>query len=122
MNKIPHYYGDTVRGLFFSGGVIMVLTLPFFKEITNINIFIPIFIMLVLAFAAGLTNPQSRWSIIMDTIVSGFAFIAFEYCAVTKFYDLTDSFFWTNQILAILFFLAFYYSIKTWRGSSWFLN
>ena len=117
---IGHYYGDLIRRLFIAGGSIMILTLPFFKEIIPIPIFFSIFSIVIIGVFAGLTNPRQKWVNILNAIISAVAFVTFEYFAV-NIYTLSgdylkDLFFWTNQTLAIIFFVALYFGAKTVRG------
>ena len=112
-----HYYGDNVRRLFFAGGIVMIITLPFFKYLLPVPVFASVLTMVVIGLAAGLTNPKQRSVIIADVIISAVAFVAFEYQAVIGLGDGTDPLFFINQALAIIFFIAFYLSIKSLR---WF--
>ncbi len=117
-----HYYGDRIRGLFMFTGVLMTITLPFFSSIIKLPITISLVAMLALAVLGGFLNPVQKSIIIIDTIVSVLAFLAFEYYAVTTYMNTDPSvslnvyFYWLNQIFALLFFLAVYLSIKTLRG------
>lgn len=113
---IPHYYGDMIRVLFLIAGIIMLLGLPFFKDLLPIPYIIPILTILVVDFFAGLTNPKLNWVIALNLIISLFGFLVFEYTAVSNFSDSHKSFAFVNQILAIIFFIALYYSTKTLRG------
>jgi hypothetical protein len=118
--KYPHYYGDIVRRLFLTGGGIMLLTLPFLKEYTNVRTILSTFIILVIAFLAGITNPKQKWTMYLDSSTSIIALIVFEFAAVQVFQTSSFSgFFWVNQTLAIIFFFSLYFSIKTLRGSTY---
>ena len=117
--KIPHYYGDTVRKLFIVGGILMLVTLPIFYEDIPIPFIVSVFAILVVALLAGLTNPRQAWVSVLDLIVSVLAFIMLEYVAIfAGAYDgvSQSGFFLTTQALAIIFFIAVYYSAKTLRG------
>ena len=78
-DRLSHYYGDTIRICFIVGGIIMLLTLPFFKYLVDAPIFVSIIAMLVIGVTAGLTNPRQLWVIMFDAVVSAVAFIVFEY-------------------------------------------
>ncbi len=112
-----HYYGDVVRRLFIAGGVVMVFTLPFFEHLLPGPYFVSILVMLAVGVAAGLTNPRQNWAIILDVAISLFTFVIFEYHAATNFPDKTEFLYWVTQGLAILFFFALYFSIKSARGA-----
>lgn len=113
-----HYYGDMVRSLFFVGAIIMAVTLPFFTNQLPVPASIAIFIILAIGTIAGLTNPRQKWVLYTNVTISTIAFMTFEYYATVSFtsYFFSD-FFLLNQTLAIIFFVAFYYSIKSLRGS-----
>jgi len=121
-DKLPHYYGDTIRLIFVIGGIGMLLTLPVFQDRINLPIFISIIAMLGIGVTAGLTNPRQRWVIIFNAVASALGFFIFEYYAVDAFTGRVDLFFLANQFLALLFFIALYYSVKTLRGFTLFLN
>lgn len=110
----PHYYGDAVRRLFFFAGIIMLITIPS-KNLLPAHIFVSLVSILIVDLAAALTNPRQRWIIIFDAVVAAVGLITFEYNSIVS-YDTADPVFWINQILALIFFLAFYFSIKTIRA------
>jgi len=112
-----HYYGDIVRRLFIAGGLVMVFTLPFFEHLLPGPYFISILIMLLVGVSAGLTNPTQMWAILLDLVISLFVFVIFEYHAATNYPDKTEPLYWIIQGLAVLFFFALYFSIKSTRGA-----
>ena len=116
-----HYYGDTVRRLFLAGGIIMLVTLPLFTNLLPTTTSVSVLIVLVLGFVAGLVSPAHRTVVVINTIVAGIGMFFYEYYAVTGYFlpDGTaykDLFVFTNQVLAIIFFFALYYSSKSVRG------
>jgi hypothetical protein len=113
-----HYYGDLVRFLFLAGAVLMLLTLPFINNRVPVPIFVSILAILTLALVAGFTNPRLRSTVILDTTIAISAFIIFEYYAVSGYIEISavDLYFVSNQLLAIIFLIASYYSTKTLRG------
>ena len=118
----PHYYGDSIRGLFMFTGVVMVATLPTFSQLIQVPVTVSIVAMLALAILGGFLNPVQKWIMFVDTCVSILAFIGFEYYAVNTYLYLSPNvpahvyFYWLNQVFALFFFLAVYLSIKTLRG------
>ena len=126
MNK-EHYYGDAVRTLFIIGVLIMVVSFPFFRSFISEPLSLSIIGSVVLAVFGGLMNPKQKWVIFLNTIIPIIALLFFEYYAVNTYINLSSTensvkniqvaFFWTNQILAIIFFLATYLSTKTLRGA-----
>ncbi len=117
-----HYYGDRIRTLFMITGLLMAATLPFFSELIHLPVTISLIAMLGLAVLGGFLNPNQKWIIVLDTIVSILAFGTFEYYAVTTYLSVAPTsatnvyFYWLNQVFALFFFLAVYLSVKTLRG------
>ena len=125
MNKesLEHYYGDRIRTLFVVGGLIMAVSYPFFHSLIHNLLALSIIGSIVLSVVGGLMNPLQKWVIFLSTIISIVAFISFEYYAIYAYINLPPTqelhvaFFWTNQVLAVIFFLAAYLSTKTLRGA-----
>ena len=111
-----HYYGDTVRQLLIVAGLLMLASGPFFRSALPVPALVSVLAVLVVVLAAGLINPQQRWTITLTTIISLFGFLVFEYYAMMSYDSGPQTFFWINQTLAILFFLALYLSTKTLRS------
>ena len=117
-----HYYGDAVRTLFIITGVVMLVMLPFFASLIKAPIILSIVGILALAIFGGFLNPKQLWIIVINTLISIGAFAIFEYYAVLSYINPTSNiqlatkFFWVNQTLALLFFIAVYLSVKSLRG------
>lgn len=113
-----HYYGDVVRRFFFAGALIMLATLPFFSELLPVPAYVALLMIIVIEVVAGFTNPLQSWVALVDTLISVAAVAVFEYYAVTFYnlYTVKSFVFWVNQILALNFFFALYFSSKTLRG------
>ena len=119
-DSIPHYYGDIIRRLFILAGIIMFTLMPVFSDRIPEPTSISILAVIILVAGAGITNPKRAWTAYFDLAVSSIAIIVFEYYGILTYSSsrsYTDSFFIVNQILAVLFLLAFYYSVKTVRGT-----
>lgn len=113
-----HYYGDIVRALFLAGAILMAISLPFLNSVLPVPAYASIFIIIAIGLIAGLTNPVQKWVIASNVLISFVAFVSFEYYAIYYFSKLNFSLvFIINQILALIFFVAMYYSIKSLRGS-----
>ena len=113
--NIVHYYGDTVRKLLIGAAIVMLVGLPIFNDRLPVSAPISIVAILILGLFAGLTNPRKIWVSVVNAIFSVIGIFIFEYYAVQT-YDLADLLFWANQALAIIFFIALYYSTKSWRA------
>lgn len=114
--SLPHYYGDIVRKLFLWGGLIMLLTLPFFNQFLPVPAFVSMLAILVIGLVAGFTNPLQRWVMFLDIVVALVGLIAFEYHAVSQYSVIPLLLFLIDQLLAVIFFFALYFSTKTLRG------
>lgn len=117
-NKKPHYYGDLVRKLFLAAAVFMIIMLPFMNQFLEVPLYVSILIAIGISVFAGITNPVQAWAVIFNFIIALIGSIVAEYEAVQGYtnYSITHRTFWANQILAIIFIVALYYSTKTVRG------
>lgn len=115
---IPHYHGHIVRRLFVLAGIIMLLGLPFFAMVVKGGVFMAISGILVLGLYAGLTTPKHTWIMWGDVVLSAIGSFTFEVLAIGLYDSGTSvtSYFIFNQALAIVFFLALYFSVKTFRA------
>lgn len=105
----------------------MAISYPFFRALVSGPWVFSIIGCIALAVFGGLMNPEQKWVIFLNTIIPIVAFIFFEYYAVTTYLNLSSipktaenlqvGFFWTNQVLAVIFFFATYLSTKTLRGA-----
>ncbi|HEU0050862.1 MAG TPA: hypothetical protein VFQ60_02275 [Patescibacteria group bacterium] len=115
-----HYYGDHVRKLFLLAGALMICTFPFFQNLIDVPVSLTIFFVLIIALFAGIQSPRHRWTALFNSIVSITALCVFEYKAVsfyfTNGYDSKPTFFWTNELLALIFFFALYFGTKSLRA------
>lgn len=114
-----HYYGDIMRKLFVGAAVVMLLTLPFFSAdyLIPAPLLISLAAIFMIVLLAGFISPGHKLVIAAHTIAAGFGMIVFEYYAVYAYVHLEGRFFAANQLLALIFFIAFYYSVKTFRGA-----
>ena len=123
INYYGHYYGKIIRLIFIIGGLVMLVTFPFFGNLVNLPLPISIFIIILFVVLGGLINPLSKWVFILGSIIPIFALAMFEYYAFHTYQNLSAgsssmniAFFWINQALALLFFFATYLSVKTLRA------
>lgn len=118
---MPHYYGDIVRKLFLTGSLVTMITVPLFAHMFTHPFYIPSGFAVLFGVLAALTSPAQKIVLWMDALVAGIMVVGFEYYASNPWmYGHMD----VHNILlrgiylflGILFFFAFYYSIKTIRG------
>lgn len=113
-SDVSHYYGDIIRVLFITASIIILGTLPILKESIPVPHAVSLAFVVAVGIAAGLTSPQYQWIMAVDAFISFLGVGAFEYAAISLS-QLWGIFFWTNQSLAIIFFITLYYSVKSLR-------
>lgn len=113
---ITHYYGDIVRRLFLAAGVIMLVATPFFAQFLPVPAVLSLLAVLAISVAAGLTNPLQRWAMLLDVAAALIGLVVFEYHAISRFAEMPPLLFMVDQVLAVIFFFALYFSVKTVRG------
>lgn len=116
--KKNHYYGDLVRKFFLAGAIFMIVALPFMNSYIEVPLYISILAAITIGVIAGITNPAQKWAGILNFCIALAASFVFEYQAVIGYtnYSYLHRTFWANQLLAIIFLIALYYSTKTVRG------
>jgi len=116
--EIPHYHGDVVRVIFVVSAVVLIvakstgadLPLSTLGTVTGA---------VILAVAAGITNPAQFWIHWLNTVLSIYGTILFgmtaigSYRAGISFFD--PSFFYV-EVLALLSLIALYFTTRTVRG------
>lgn len=117
-DKKAHYYGDLVRKFFLAAAIFMLVMLPFMNRFLEVPLYISIVIAIGISVFAGLTNPIQKWVAILDFVIAVTGASVAEYHAVIGYttYSMVHRSFWANQILAVIFLVALYYSTKTVRG------
>jgi hypothetical protein len=118
VKNIHHYYGDIVRVLYLSSAIFMLLLLPFVTDYIPVPTYIALLIILTLGIVAGVTNPAQRWVAVLDTFIAFGGVFIFGYYSIESylFYSIFNLYFWANQIQAVIFLFALYFSVKTMRG------
>ena len=115
---VPHYYGDIVRALFLVAALIMLLGLPVFVNYLDFPLFYSVITMVILGLSAGLTNPRQTWIAAVNVAIAITGFIVFDIKTVDAYRTQVGGmkFFISNLVLAFLFLMAIYFSVKTLRG------
>lgn len=118
---VYHYYGDLVRRLFLVGGVVILFTLPFLWTLIPFLTLLGALAVVGLVFQAGITTPLKEWTAYANTIIAGLALVVFEYSAIFNYTRMGETnanevLFYMAQVLAIIFFFAFYFAAKTMRA------
>jgi hypothetical protein len=120
-NEVPHYFGHTIRRFFFFIAFVMLATLPFFKNEMAIPVAVSVFAIIAVTFAAGYTNPHARWILVFDVVVATLGLLVFGFHSILGYSEygmqgIREVLFYTNQVLALSFLAAFYFSVKSLRG------
>ena len=115
------YYVKRVRALFLAAGLIMVLSVPILGEQIFVSkgadIFLFVSFFWIVLF--GVIGALGRRMMIVDIIVSAAALVFFEFAAVLNYSRLqstTSIIFLASQTLAVIFFLALFFSVQTYRA------
>lgn len=118
--QLPHYYGDITRMIFIIVGVIMLFGLPTMTLVLRLPVIVPVVAVVILALAAGFTSPRYRSSLLLNIWVSSLGLAAFIYVSffLTHLYVANKGWLFMNQIIAALFLIALYFSVKSLRGYS----
>jgi hypothetical protein len=114
--KIPHYYGDTVRALFIGAVVLGLVGIPVVGNLLPLSTGFDIVAGIILIGIAGLINPHSPFVVGVSIVASSFAAFLFEYAAVTLSASDTTLLLIGRQVEAVIFVTALYFSIKTLRA------
>ena len=113
-----HYYGDIVLFCFLLSAGVMLISLSFLYGRLPVPIYFSIFAILAIGIFAGFTNPLQKSTAVINFFISVVALFVFEYNAVKSYitFSISDLLFIVNQILALIFLFALYYSAKTLRA------
>lgn len=120
-DHLTHYYGNVIRTLFLVSAFMLLIAFLRDSEFFPLYLFIGVIVVLFLVIAAGLTSPRTKATILIDTILSATLSVFFEYSALleyARYQDLFSEAFILRQAIAILFFVALYYCVKTLRWMS----
>ncbi len=114
----PHYYGDTVRMLFVSAAVLLIVA-------TTTGAHLPlsaanaIAVAVVLAVAAGITNPEQRWIHWTNEAIAILGTLVFAGSAIGNWragVGITDPSYLFTEIISLLSLASLYFTTKTIRG------
>lgn len=113
---IPHYYGDVIRILFLVAAALISIGAPFYTQDLKIELPVLIAATIALACFAALTSPLKTIVMLLDCLISGVGFVIFQLWVLDNFSEATQLATLLREVIAIVFILAFYYSIKTFRA------
>lgn len=115
--RLPHYYGDYVRRLFISAAALMLVLAPFLQgSLWLVTLPLDIIGALVLIILAALTHPKKELIMIANAAAAGIGLAASEVVALLAYGNGESLLFITREVLAFLFVLALYFSLKTLRA------
>ncbi len=114
--SVAHYYGDIVRQFFLVAAAAMILGAPFYAN--NLGAEIPFEILgaIILVALAALANPHSKAMFYANAVAAGVGFLVYESWALMQYTESTWVQFILRELIAALFFMAFYFSMKTLRA------
>ncbi|MDO8408078.1 MAG: hypothetical protein Q7S95_02485 [bacterium] len=116
---VRHYYGDTVRVLFVSGAVLLVIaeTTGAHLPLSPLGVIVSAVLLVV---AAGITNPEQGWIHFANEAIAVVGTLVFASSAIGHWRDgagIFDSTYLFVEIIALLSLLSLYFTTKTIRGT-----
>ena len=113
--SVRHYYGDIVRALFVINAVIITAIVPFSGDILiAARLGAPAVIILIIL--AGFTNPHGKSVLVLGALISAIGVLFAEVLSITAYNAENWIFFFTFEIVSILFLVALYYGVKNVRA------
>ncbi len=109
MRMLP---SDKVRVLFVVAAAVMVLLYPFFSGAILEPPVLTYAGIIILTVLAAFTTVRDQVLLAIDAIIAGCGLIAFEFYAVNGFTAGGSTFALVNQLLALVFFSALYFSVR----------
>ncbi|QQG37557.1 MAG: hypothetical protein HYS26_02915 [Candidatus Kaiserbacteria bacterium] len=113
---VPHYHGDLVRQVFMIASAAMLLGLPFYGDSLRLELPFVLVGGLVLIALAALTNPHAGTVMYASAIASGVGLAIYQTWALFSYDESTWTQFLLREVVALLFLVAFYFSMKTVRA------
>jgi len=114
--SVPHYYGDIVRQLFICTAALMLIAAPFYADSLRVELPFEIAGALVLVALAALVNPHKKSVMVANAVASGVGLVIFETWTLYAYQASSWVQVGLRQLLALLFLVAFYFSVKTVRA------
>jgi hypothetical protein len=115
---VSHYYGNYVRQAMLTAAVLMLVGAPFYANPGTLSSELPFIITaaVVVVALAALTNPKSRFIIMLSSVISGVGLILYEWWALNDYAIISSFAFVIRELIAVLFLVAMYFSLKTLRA------
>lgn len=117
-HRIPHYHGDAVRALFFTGAIILIVA-----QSTGVDLRLSttgaVTFAILLVVAAGITNPAKSWIHWLNAFIAVIGTLFFGTTAVGHYradISIFDTSFAYIEALALLSLVALYFTTRTIRG------
>ena len=114
--KVPHYYGDSVRALFVAIAIVMLVLAPFFGAYLPWALPFEIISAVALVCLAGLTNPKTKFIMMLNASVSALGLLVFEIVALSAYVEGNALLFIGREVIAVCFLIALYQSMRTLRN------
>ncbi len=116
--EMPHYHGDSVRALFIVAAVVLIIAQSTGADLP-LSTTSSVFVAVLLAVAAGITNPHARWIHWINALFAVLGTILFGISAVEHYRagaGFLDRSFIYIEALALLSLAALYFTTRTIRG------
>lgn len=114
--RIPNYYGDYVRQIFFVCGALMLVLTPFVGSSFPALLPFEIGGGLILVLLGALTSPTNHLSILADVIAAAAGALVYELLAISHYNAGNYIAFIEREAFAIALLIALYFGVKTLRN------
>lgn len=113
---VLHYYGDYVRILFVCAAAAMLIGVPFYGNWLHLELPFVVVGAAILVALAAISNPYRKSIHFANSVAAGVGMVLYEIWALYAYAESTWLQFSLRQLIAILFLVAFYFSMKTVRA------
>lgn len=116
-NTNKNYFVKATQSLFMIAGIIMIFTFPRIFSAFSPSFLVFNFALVLMAILAGFASKNAKLVLKFSVLVSILGFIFAASRSIDVFFISSEDpilifTFWMNQILAIIFFMSIYFSIR----------
>ena len=113
---VPHYYGDTIRQLFIANAGLILIGAPFYADSLSAELPFRDFGGTHPCGACGARESAQKSFLFANAVAAGVGLLFYETWALSNYETSTWMQFIWRELIAIIFLVAFYFSVKTVRA------
>ncbi len=113
---VPHYYGDTVRSIFFVLGAALLIMAAFIGAVSPLAMPLAVLFAVTLVLLAAFTSPRAKGIHTANVACAALGTLAAEAFAVGAFSVGSFGLFILGECIAVAFLAALYFAAKTMRA------